>query len=49
MNSDTLDPGEREGDRRVGGAVEAPLRPWSAPYSPHAKRGDAEGAALRTA
>jgi hypothetical protein len=39
MNSDTLDLGEREGGRCVGGAVGAPLRPWGAPYSRHARGG----------
>jgi hypothetical protein len=39
MNSDTLDLGEKEGGRRVGGAVGAPLRPWGAPYRRHARGG----------
>jgi hypothetical protein len=47
MNSDTLDLRERERGRRVGGAVGAPLQPWSAPYRPHARGGGWVGSGLR--
>jgi hypothetical protein len=46
MNSDTLDLGEREEDRHVGGAVGGTAAAIGCPYAPHARGG---GGAASTA